>query len=90
MAHGKDSPAKFELGGGALSTEADLIRLVEDMPAAKLVEIWNNLPGVTPVKKFTDRKVAIRRIWGAVQAKRSRTEATEITQASVRCGRYES
>jgi hypothetical protein len=68
MAHGKGSPAKFELGGVALSTEADLLRLVEDMPAAKLVEIWNNLSGVTPVKKFTDRKTAVRRIWGAVQA----------------------
>jgi hypothetical protein len=59
MVHGKDNPAKFELGGVALSSEADLVRLVAEMPAAKLVEIWNSLPGVRPVKKFTDRKTAV-------------------------------
>jgi len=30
------------------------------------VEIWNKLPGATPVKKFTDRKTAYGRIWKAL------------------------
>ena len=33
----------------------------------RLVEIWNRLPGVEPVARFTDRKTAVRRIWRAVQ-----------------------
>jgi hypothetical protein len=34
----------------------------------RLVEIWNSLPGVKPVAKFTNRKVATERIWKAVQS----------------------
>jgi hypothetical protein len=36
-------------------------------PAARLVEIWNSLPGESPVKKFKDRATAINRIWKAIQ-----------------------
>jgi hypothetical protein len=36
--------------------------------SSKLLELWNSLPGVTPVKKFTDRKTALARIWRAAQA----------------------
>ena len=36
-------------------------------PASRLVEIWNSVPGFTPVKKFTDRKTALARIWKAIQ-----------------------
>jgi hypothetical protein len=33
----------------------------------RLIDIWNSLPGVTPVKKFTNRKIATERIWRAIQ-----------------------
>jgi hypothetical protein len=33
----------------------------------RLVEIWNSLPGVKPVTKFANRKVAAERIWKAIQ-----------------------
>ena len=33
----------------------------------RLVEIWNRLPGVEPVARFTDRKTAVARIWRALQ-----------------------
>ena len=33
----------------------------------RLVEIWNRLPGIEPVTRFTDRKTAIGRIWRAIQ-----------------------
>ena len=36
--------------------------------SSKLMELWNSLPGVAPVKKFTDRKTALARIWKAAQA----------------------
>jgi len=50
--------------------EAGLAKLAADWPAARLVEIYNSLPGVSPVKKFTDRKTAAGRIWKAIQTLR--------------------
>jgi hypothetical protein len=41
--------------------------LAEQWPASRLVEIWNGLAGVKPVKKFTDRKTAVSRIWKTLQ-----------------------
>jgi hypothetical protein len=34
-----------------------------NMPMADLVAIWNGLPGVAPLTKFKDRKIAVRRLW---------------------------
>jgi hypothetical protein len=39
-------------------------RLAKRCPGPRLVEIWNPLPGQKPIKKFTNRKVAVSRIWG--------------------------
>ena len=49
------------------STEQELGKLAASWPGNRLIEIWNSLPGVTPVKKFTDRKSAVNRIWKAIQ-----------------------
>ena len=46
---------------------ANLRKLAAQWPATRLVEIWNQLPGVKPVTRFTDRDTAIRRIWAVVQ-----------------------
>ncbi|MGA2715765.1 MAG: DUF3489 domain-containing protein [Bryobacteraceae bacterium] len=48
--------------------EAALAKIAADWPAARLVEIWNSLPGETPVKKFRDRTTAVSRIWKAIQS----------------------
>ena len=48
--------------------EAALAKLAANWPAARLVEIWNSLPGETPVKKFKDRATAVSRIWKAIQS----------------------
>ena len=48
-------------------SEAALVKLAANWPAARLVEIWNSLPGETPVKKFKDRAAAVSRIWRAIQ-----------------------
>jgi hypothetical protein len=45
------------------SSLKELGKLAAQWPASRLIEIWNNLPGTTPVKKFTDRKTAVTRIW---------------------------
>ena len=56
------------------SSEKELSKLAANWPAERLVEIWNGFAGVPPfgdlkpVKKFTDRKTAVARIWRAVQA----------------------
>ena len=65
--------------------EAGLAKLAADWPAARLVEIYNSLPGVSPVKKFTDRKTAVNRIWKAIQSLRRSLpdEAAAQTGAAV-------
>ena len=58
-----DSGSEIPEGSAAFSSEADLATLSERWPATRLVNIWNALPGVQPVRRFTDRKTAVRRIW---------------------------
>jgi len=59
---------------GAFSGEKELAKLSAEWPAARFVEVWNSFAGVAPfdglkpVKKFTDRKTAVNRIWKAIQA----------------------
>jgi hypothetical protein len=48
--------------------EAGLNKLAADWPTARLVDIWNSLPGASPVKKFKDRQTAVSRIWKALQS----------------------
>jgi len=63
-------------GAEFFSSEEELAQLAASWPVAgahgrgssKLMELWNSLPGVTPVKKFKDRKTALARIWRAAQA----------------------
>jgi hypothetical protein len=55
-----------------LSKTAKVIRSAEDLEKSgfsppRLVALWNGLPGMTPVKKFKDRKTAVRRLWAAFQ-----------------------
>src|SRR6202167_5819769 len=47
--------------------EAGLAKLAANWPAARLIDIWNSLPGEAPVKKFKDRATAVSRIWKAIQ-----------------------
>jgi hypothetical protein len=49
-------------------TEAALAKIAAGWPAARLIEIWNSLPGETQVKKFKDRATAVSRIWKAIQS----------------------
>ena len=57
----------------AFATERELAKLSAGWAGSRLVEIWNSFAGVAPfselkpVKKFTTRKMAVARIWAAVQ-----------------------
>jgi hypothetical protein len=50
-----------------LNSQQQLAELAGRWPGPRLVEIWNTLPGVTPLQKFKDHKTAIRRIWARIQ-----------------------
>jgi hypothetical protein len=61
-------------GQERFASEKELAKLAASWPADRLVAVWNGFAGVAgigsdlkPVKKFTDRKTAIARIWKAVQ-----------------------
>ena len=73
----------------------ELARLAEPWPAARLVRIWNGLPGRMAVKRFTDRKTAVSRIWKALQnedgdspakPKLRRTKGARLTKPAARAG----
>jgi len=49
------------------ASQSELAELAADWPMGRLVEIWNSIPGVTGVSKFTNRKTATERIWKAIQ-----------------------
>jgi hypothetical protein len=63
------SPAEAETVAGAesFSSSQELAELAANWPTARLIDIWNSLPGVTPVTKFKDRKTAVTRIWNAIR-----------------------
>ena len=55
-------------------TEKEFAKLSSEWPIARFAEVWNAFAGVVPfdglkpIKKFTDRKTAVSRIWKAIQA----------------------
>jgi hypothetical protein len=69
-------------GGEGFTTAAELSQLAANWPAARLVEIWNNLPAAAPVKRFTDRQTAVTRIWKAIQTIPCLTTRAEATAAA--------
>src|SRR5436853_6235243 len=65
-----DSTEKIEErqeGTEIFSSSQELDALAGKWPGARLVEIWNSLPGVEPVERFTSRKIAVSRIWKVIQ-----------------------
>ena len=64
------------------TTEDELAKLTAHWPTHRLVDIWNSLTGATPVKKFTDRKTAIARIWKAIQSLQPAPEAQACPERS--------
>jgi hypothetical protein len=57
--------AARETGAGVFATEVEFADLIGP-DSKRLVEIWNRLPGVKPVTKFTNRKIATERVWKAI------------------------
>src|SRR5258706_3540211 len=53
-------------GTETFSGPKELGKLAAQWPAGRLIEIWNSLPGVVPVKKFTSGELAAERIWKTI------------------------
>ena len=66
-AHGSESEIT-DKGSERFTSEKELAQLVADWPGTRLVDVWNGIPGLTRIKRFTNRPVAIARIWRAVQS----------------------
>ena len=59
------SSEQIEDSGGEteiFASRQELAALAEKWPATRLVEIWNSLPGIEPVERFTSQQAAISRI----------------------------
>jgi uncharacterized protein DUF3489 len=54
-------------GAARFTNQKQLVALAAHWPSGRLVEIWNNLPGVRKTAKFTDRQTGVQRIWKAIQ-----------------------
>jgi Protein of unknown function (DUF3489) len=48
-------------------TLAGLMKVTADFPMKRLVEIWNGITGLVPVKRFMNREAGLKRIWQAVE-----------------------
>lgn len=64
----KETTAADLAGAEYFGSHEELAQLAASWPSSRLIEIWNSLPGVAPVKKFKDRTAALARIWKAAQA----------------------
>jgi hypothetical protein len=77
------------LGSDALTftNERELAKATAEWPLSRFAETWNSLAGVVPfddlkpVKKFTDRKSAVSRIWAATQRLAADSAAQAGTKA---------
>jgi hypothetical protein len=54
-------------GAAQFTNEKQLAAQAAHWPSGRLVEIWNNLPGVRKIAKFTDRQTGVSRIWRAIE-----------------------
>jgi Protein of unknown function (DUF3489) len=78
--HATVQDAEAMANGDTFRSEAGLNKLAAEWPATRLVEIWNTLPGVAPVKKFKDRQTAVSRTWKSIQTLGQTTPAADVPE----------
>jgi hypothetical protein len=60
--------AETALGAIQFTSQEQMEGIAADWPTSRLLDIWNQFPGNSPVTKFTDRQTALRRIWRLLEA----------------------
>jgi hypothetical protein len=60
-------PGEAAEGTRVIASRDEWEALAASWPLKRSVEIWDRLPGVTPVQKFTSRQIALERIWRALE-----------------------
>lgn len=60
------SQPRGSAGAERFSSLDEFAKRTRNWPLARLVAIWNGLPSLAPVHRFTDRKTAVARIWKAI------------------------
>ena len=66
----------------AIASRGEWETIARTWPLKRLVAIWNALPGVTPVEKFTSKQIALERIWRAIESpERAHGESARQTRA---------
>jgi hypothetical protein len=68
--HASLAEAETVAGAERFGSPEELTELAANWPTARLIDIWNSLPGVAAVSKFKDKKTAVTRIWNAIQSLR--------------------
>src|SRR5438067_1011740 len=58
----EQGPAETDAGGSTFASEQAFNNLAREWPMKRLIEIWNRLPEVQALARFTDRQTAIARI----------------------------
>ena len=82
----KEEAAGNDATAAIFTSQKELAKLAADWPFGRLIEIWNSFAGVAPfgelkpVKKFTDRKSAVTRIWQAIQRLDADAPNARLTQ----------
>jgi hypothetical protein len=67
----------------SFGTSEELADLAASWPGARLIKIWNSIPGNAPVAKFKDRATAVTRIWKAIQPLIETYDLADRASASV-------
>jgi hypothetical protein len=68
-------PQPNATGAVRFTTIGELTQMTHEWPMARLVAVWNGLPGVTALRRFTDRNTAVARIWKTLQ---NAAESTKV------------
>jgi Protein of unknown function (DUF3489) len=58
--------SRLKKGARHFTSEQEWTRIAGDLPMARLIAIWNRLPGVSPVARFNSRAKALKRIWKVI------------------------
>ena len=73
-------------GAVSFTTLDELTQMTHEWPLARLVAVWNGLPGVTALQRFTDRHTAVTRIWKTLQTAAESTKVSRPPRGKTRSG----